>query len=363
MAATNPPNQTGRGLVNLVSDLERRLIGTAPSVGLDPDLARSLPEATTFVLVLFDGLGADQLDRPEAREVARSLVGSIDAPFPTTTTVSLATIATGTSPARHGLLAHALRVPELGTTLNTIHMRTAWGGEVDVPLRTFLPAPTLWQRLSSSGVEPIVVQPGNFTDTSLTKVLYGGARFEGYYSLDEAVSVTVDVASHPGRLVFLYVPFVDLAAHMHGQASREYAEALSLADTIWGRLCTSLDPGVAMVGTADHGHTDIAPDRRVRLTEADEHDLHLYGDSRALFVTGDPGRILDRVPGVWIPRADLVPFWGPDPVDPLYADRLPDGVLFPDPGWTVFARYMNDRLVGYHGGLTDQERLIPVLVR
>ena len=23
---------------------------------------------------------------------------------------------------------------------------------------------------------------------------------------------------------------------------------------------------------------------------------------------------------------------------------------------------MNDRLIGYHGGLTDQERLIPVLV-
>lgn len=363
MAAITPPNQTGRGLVNLVSDLEKRLIGTAWSAGLDPDLTRSVPEAPTFVLVLFDGLGADQLDRPEVGEIARSLVASLDAPFPTTTTVSLATIATGTSPGRHGLLAHALRVPTLGTTLNTIHMRTVWGGEVDVPLRSFLPAPTLWQRLSSAGVEAIVVQPGNFTATSLTKVLYGGARFEGYYSLDEAVSVTVDVASHPGRLVFLYIPFVDLAAHMHGQASREYAEALSIADAIWGRLCTSLDASVAMVGTADHGHADIAQDRRVRLTEADEHGLHLYGDSRALFVTGDPSRILDRVPGVWIPHADLAPFWGTDPVDPLYSDRVPDGVLFPDPGWTIFARYMNDRLVGYHGGLTDPERLIPMLVR
>jgi hypothetical protein len=363
MAATTPPNQTGRGLVNLVSELEQRLIGSAPSVGLESDLARSIPGAATFVFVLFDGLGADQLDRSEARELARSFVGPIDAPFPTTTTVSLATIATGMSPARHGLLAHALRIPALGTTVNTIHMRTVWGGEVEVPLETFLPAPTLWQRLSGAGVEAVVVQPGNFTDTSLTKVLYGGARFEGYYSLEEAVTVTVDVASHPGRFVFLYVPFVDLAAHMHGQASREYAEALSFADTIWGRLCTSLHPDVVMVGTADHGHTDIARDRRVRLTEEDEYNLHLYGDSRALFVIGDPGRILDRVPGVWIPRSDLSPFWGAKPVDPLYSDRLPDGILFPDPGWAVFARYMNDRLVGYHGGLTDPERSIPVLLR
>ncbi len=351
------------GLVNLVADIERRLGGTAPSVGLEHDVATSIPEATTFVMVLFDGLGADQLDRREVREMARSFVGSIDAPFPTTTTVSLATIATGVSPAGHGLLAHALRVPELGTTLNTIHMRTAWGADVGVPLRTFLPGPNLWKRLSSAGLEPIVVQPGNFADTPLTKVLYGGARFEGYYSLDEAVSVTSDVASHPGRFVFLYVPFVDLAAHMHGQASREYAEALSLADMIWGRLCTSLSPGVAMVGTADHGHTDIAPDRRVRLTEAEEDGLHLYGDSRALFVAGDPSRILERVPGTWIPSDDLGAFWGPDPVDPRFIDRLPDGVLFPDPGWAVFARYMNDRLVGYHGGLTDAERLVPILVR
>ena len=357
------PNQTGRGLVNLVAEVEHRFTGSAPSPGLDPDLAAVVPEASTVVLALFDGLGAHQLDHPAARDFRAAEAGPLDAPFPTTTTVSLATLATGVAPSRHGLLAYGLSVPELGTILNTIHMRTVWGGDVEVDYERFLPVESIWARLAGAGIEPVTVQPGNFGSSALTRVLYQNTRFEGYYSVQEAISVTLDVAAHPGRLVFLYVPFVDIAAHMHGQASREYAEAIELAAAIWTRLALTLPPSVALIGTADHGHVDVTPTQRVRLTESQERGLLIAGDARALFVTGDPSPILERVPGRWAPVADAEPLWGPDPVDRRFRDRLPDGIVFPDEGWAVFARYMNDRLVGYHGGLSAEEIEIPLLVR
>lgn len=363
MDALRVPNQTGRGLVNLIAEIERRLTGSAPSDGLDADLASAVPHADTIVLALFDGVGAHQLDHPSAGELRVAAAGSLDAPFPSTTTVSLATLATAATPGRHGLLAHGLSVPELGTVLNTIHMRTVWGQDVEVDHDGFLPVRSVWARLAAAGVEPVTVQPGNFGASPLTRVLYRDARFEGYYSVEEAISVTLDVAAHPRRLVFLYVPFVDLAAHMHGQASPEYAGAMELVATIWMRLAMALPPSVALLGTADHGHVDIATGRRIRLTETEERGLLLAGDARALFVTGDPTPILDRLPGTWLPLAEAEGLWGPEPVERRFRDRLPDGIVFPDDGWAVFARYMNDRLVGYHGGLTREELEIPLLVR
>ncbi|MFQ5967299.1 MAG: alkaline phosphatase family protein, partial [Acidimicrobiia bacterium] len=83
------PSYDGRGLVNLVAELEMRMIGSAPSPALHSEPAALLPEAETHVLVLFDGLGNHQLEHPRARPLLEARAGTVDAPFPTTTVVSL----------------------------------------------------------------------------------------------------------------------------------------------------------------------------------------------------------------------------------------------------------------------------------
>lgn len=357
-----PPDQTSRGLVNLVAELEHRAAGSAPSGRLAHDLASAVPAHETVVLVLFDGLGVHQLDHPAADDLRASAVGMLDAPFPTTTTVSLATIASGRVAAEHGLLGYLLSVPEVGTVVNTIHMRSVWGDEVAIDHAGFLPGTLVWERLRAAGVEALTVQPGGFAGSPLSRTLYRDLRFEPYFTVDEAVAVTTDVASHPRRFVFLYVPFVDLAAHMHGQTSREYDDAMGVANAIWRRLVGELPDGVTLVGTADHGHVDIPRERRIRLTEQDEAGLQLAGDARGLFVTGDPAPVLARLPSQWVPVDDMHALWG-GPVADRFADRLPDGMVVPDPGWVVLARFMNQHLIGHHGGLTPQERQIPLLVR
>ena len=51
------PSYDGAGLVNLMAELELKLTGQSAFRGLAPDLAASIPEADTYILVLFDGLG------------------------------------------------------------------------------------------------------------------------------------------------------------------------------------------------------------------------------------------------------------------------------------------------------------------
>ena len=79
------PSYEGTGLVNLMAEIELRMTGESSSPRLaDPAL---VPSAETYVLVLFDGLGAAQLEHPAARSFAASSVSTLDAPFPTTTSV------------------------------------------------------------------------------------------------------------------------------------------------------------------------------------------------------------------------------------------------------------------------------------
>lgn len=355
------PDYTGGGLVNVAAELERRLSGAAPSPGLRDDLAAKIPDADSYVLVMLDGLGAHQLDHPNAGPLAASLCGRIDASFPTTTTVSLATLATGIPPAGHGLLGYQLWLPETGKVMATIKWTSVRGERVAYDYDGFLPE-TTWERLAAVGAEPIALQPIHFEGSALTRVLYRGARFEGYRDMLDAASAAASLAAPPGRLVVLYVPQVDFAAHVAGQQSEMYAEAMKVAAATWERLIRRLPPGAVAVGVADHGHVDVPPERRAAISHADHKGRTFAGDARVVFVHGEGESLAEKLPAIWVPRPDMEAWWGPGPRHPSFEERAPDGVLVAEPGHAVLHRFSDERLVGQHGGLTVEELEVPLLV-
>jgi hypothetical protein len=362
MPSITVPDYSGGSLVNLVSELEHRLIGSSPSTRLDAALATDIPEASTYVLLLFDGLGTVQLDHPAAASLRNALRGSIDAPFPATTTVSLATIATGLSPSQHGLLGYQSWLPDVDRVVNTIKWTTLWGEPVEYDTSPFLPSPNLWERLVAAGAEPITVQPGNFLGSPLSKALYRGCRIEPVFTLDEIADATVQLAAQPNRLVFAYLPHVDFAAHVFGQGSDEYTDTVTTVARVWEQVAAHLPDGAVMVGTADHGHVDFPKDHQVSIPKAAHDDRTFYGDGRAMFVLGEGASLADELPATWFPIKDAVDWWGPGPRHSAFADRAPDGVLLADDDILLLHRHSDDRMVGNHGAMTEAERLIPLLV-
>lgn len=358
---SRPPDYAGGSLVNLMAELEGRLGGTPLLPSLHAPLAGAIPEAVSYVLVLFDGLGAAQLDHPAAT-LGTDNAGKLDASFPTTTTVSLATVATGLPPSQHGLLGYQLWIPEVQQVANTIKWTNLFGDSLDIDAPSVLPGPNLWERLTTAGLEPITVQPGHFAGSPLSRALYRGCRYEPVFTVEEVVAATVDLAREPGRLIFTYVPHVDFAAHVYGQDSTEYAESLQVASRIWEGIAHRLPLGAAMVGTADHGHVDFPESVRVRIPKELETDHTFYGDSRVMFVRGDESPAFAPLPATWIPAADMVDWWGPSPRHEAFADRVPDGVLLADDDAVLLHSRSDKRLIGQHGGLTDAEREIPLLV-
>lgn len=352
------PDYAGSSIANLTAEIERRLGTEPPFPGLHPALAGSIPEGETYVVCLFDGLGDHQLAHPAAATLAAHRVGALDATFPSTTAVALASIATALAPAGHGLVSHFLHLGGETGIVNALKWRTISGRAADVDTRSLLPE-TAWERLAAAGREPVTVQPGPFEGSPLSRLLYRGCRFEGIWSPEEWVDAVVGLAAVPGRLVFAYWPFVDVAAHEAGQRSERYRTALAEADAVWSRLVAKLPPDAVAVGTADHGHVDYSPDGKVPV---DRHGATVFGDPRALFLRTDDSRAAmlgSELPATLI--TDPRPLFGPG-AHPDLPGRLPTHLLLTDRGRLLLPSFMDDRLVGYHGGLEPEEIEVPLLV-
>lgn len=362
MPSITVPDYSGGSLVNLVAELEARLGGSPPSPRLHTALASLIPDAATYVLVVFDGLGDLQLRHPAAASLLADRVGAIDSPFPATTTVSLATIATGRPPAQHGLLGYQLWMPEVEQVANTIKWTTLWGEPLDIDTTDLLPAPNLWERLVAAGAEPITIQPAGFDRTPLTRALYRGCRFEGIHTVGEWVEATTQLAGAKRRLVVAYLPQVDFAAHVHGQTSVEYADAVRTVTLAWEHLRHRLPDDAVLVGTADHGHIDFPAGHQIKIPKADHDGRTFYGDGRAMYVKGDGGTLAGNLPATWIIREEMEHWWGPGPHHSTLPERAPDGLLVANDDVLLLHRHSDDRMIGNHGALTDAERRIPLLI-
>jgi hypothetical protein len=354
------PRYDGAGLVNLVAELERRLTGNAPSPGLETGRAAAVPAGHSFLLVLIDGLGHHQLGHPAAAAIAAAERAVLDAPFSTQTAVATATIATGLPPSRHGLIAYLLPMPGIGV-VNMLWWFPIDGGPEPPAPEAFLPEPNLAERLGAAGRRTVVVEPSGYVGGPLDRILYRGARVIGAETDAQAIDLALDQVAEPGTLVALYLPHVDSAAHAFGQTSHDYATAVAEVASIWVELEARLPVGAVMVGTADHGHVDVA----THVEFVPPEGVVVYGDSRVLYLRGSASAVAgftETLPGRWVPHGDLGSVWGPGPVHASFADRAPAGLMLA-PDHHAYRYPGNDtRLVGHHGGLTTAEVEIPLLV-
>jgi predicted AlkP superfamily pyrophosphatase or phosphodiesterase len=354
------PDYSGRSLVNLIAQIEIGYAGTSPTPGLAIDLAVHVPSAPSTVFLLIDGLGYDMVAAlPETSPLRGALRDRLDASFSTQTSVATATLATGLPPSQHGLIGYLIDLPEAGGVVNTLWWMLGDGPDIDLDRSSFLPSPNLVERLAQHGTSAVVIEPEAFLGSPLDEVLYRGARTRGVSDLDDFIASCVE-ESVPGTLVIGYLPYVDAAGHAYGPGSKQHTEAIAMVEGVWKALADQLPEDHGLIGTADHGM--IKPAEWIDLEPPE--DVRLGGDSRVLFLYGEgAARYAASLPGTVIDGASSVELWGPEPRHPEFDQRrphylvfAPDGVAFHHPGNPM-------HLAGDHGGLTNAEVEIPLLVR
>ncbi|MDO4919793.1 alkaline phosphatase family protein [Kocuria sp.] len=340
--------------------------------------ALSLPGAQRYVVVLVDGLGSRLLREvggyaPTLRS-AESL-GELDAAFPSTTSVSLSCLGTGAAPGRHGMLGYDVLDPERDRVVN---MLGQWPAGLD-PL-AWQPLPTVLEHAAGQ-VDVATVSSPRFETSALTRAALRGGRFVGAQGVHARTARALEQLREGRRgLVYFYWDELDKTAHREGWRSQTWLGALEELDSALRRLVSRLPANTRVLLTADHGMVDVAPEHRVDVSGVPALMAgvrHTAGEPRAVQLhtteDTDPEHVARAWrehfrDAVWVATRDQLAehgYFGADP-DPALLRRAGDVWVL---GREEIALYDVSRqgtrpleMVGQHGSLTEQERLVPALL-
>ena len=338
-------------------------------------LTSALGGARRVAVLLVDGLGADLLrahpDLAPTLAALASPVGDLQAPCPSTTPVSLATLATGLPPGSHGILGFVTAVPGEDRTLNHVQ----WADDPDPD--TWQARRTVFEQADDAGVAVTAVGPYVYAGSGLTRAVYRGAAYPGAVGHGDLAAQIVDaLETAPRSLVYGYLAELDLTGHVRGIDSAAWRVQLALIDRVVEQVVDGLPDDAALLVTADHGMLDVPADTRLDLD--DRPDLAdgvrlLAGEPRARYVHTEPGAAADVLARwraelgsrAWVAgREEAVASGIFGPVDEGLAARIGDVVALARGTWALTASRRDpgpSRLAAYHGSLTRTELAIPLL--
>jgi hypothetical protein len=339
-------------------------------------------EVPAVVVLLVDGLGWNLLlanldAAPFLAQMVSAGADPVTVGFPSTTATSIASLGTGQTAGRHGLVGYTFALPGSDAPLNALRWDTS-ADPLDVQ-----PVPTVLERASDAGVDVVHVAQRSFDGSGLTRAALRGARYPGADTLGESVQMTAAatadaVAGRRRALVYVYTGDLDNVGHIRGCGSDGWRAQLEQVDLFVRQLHRSLPPGVLLLVTADHGMVDVGPTDRVdvdaepllragvRLVAGEPRARHVYardgaaGDVLAAWRErlGDTAQVLSRDEVV------AAGWFGPS-VSAQVLPRIGDVVVAPTEATAVVATRAHPRearLVGYHGSTTTDEVLVPLLV-
>lgn len=380
------PDYQGGSIVNLMATLIHGLDGVPPDYAPLRELRPGrLREYRNVVLLVIDGLGYRHLTRDAADSTLHGhLLGRITSVFPTTTATAITTFYTGLAPQQHGVTGWHAWFRELGCVLKVLPTRPRYGGAslgeagIDAT-RLFGHVPVF----DGLGARSHVITPQYIAHSDFNRAHAGTASVSGYRTLDEMfASISGAVrGSRERNFVYAYWPELDRIAHQYGSTSEEARDHLTELDAGFARCLSSLAGSDSLVVvTADHGIIDTAEDRVIDLADhpalAETLVLPLCGEPRVAYcyVRPDSRRDFEQyVSQELAAYADLWPsrelvarnYFGPGILHPRLLERVGDYTLIMKENFVIkdwlFAEHRYTQ-VGVHGGLSDAELYVPLIV-
>ncbi len=242
------PDYTGANVRGIVPAL---LGPTSWSTGLPDWMPSPVSDAEQAVLLILDGLGWDQLqDHLELMPTLAGMVGhSIHTVAPTTTATALSSIATGLTPAEHGLIGY--RIALGGEVMNVL--RWAVGDQL---VRRSHPPADVQPYEPFLGHEVPVISLAELEGSAFTEAHLRGSRPTGWRAPSSIAVAAREQIQSGERFVYCYYPYIDKIAHERGFGPYYEAE-LRAADKLVADMLATLPSGTALLVTADHGQVDV----------------------------------------------------------------------------------------------------------
>ncbi len=361
----------------------------------------SPPDADRVVLFLTDGLGYLWLkqamaDDDEIAALASDLSDGrgplpLTSIAPSTTVAALTTLWTGVNPAAHGMLGTRLYLREFAMLSNMLGYKPLNGSHPDGVFatwghapETFVPVPGLGERLAGAGIPTHLLLPKNLMGSGLSKILHRGIQYRhvhvGYSDLWLRLEDVLRATVGQHVYVSVYWPAVDTVAHAYGAYNRYTHNEIKYQ---LARLRQTLDQPAVRDGRtlvmilADHGHSDVP--REINLAQDEPARpifdalragyggenrlpfLYLRAEAAAAVVETLERHYADNLTWVESGPALAAGLFGTEAPYAETLHRLGDLVLIPRLGWQVSDNFARLDFLSMHGGLSDQEMLVPLL--
>ena len=372
---TAPVSSSGAGGPIIPDYAGANVRGIVPSLLGPASWARDLPSwmpepvasASSAVLLVLDGLGWDQLeDHRHLMPTLSSMVGGpIHTVAPTTTATALTSIATGLTPAEHGIIGYRILLG--GDVVNIL--RWAAG---DQPVRRSHPPSDVQPFEPFLGQTVPVVSPAELQASAFSEAHLRGCDPVGWRA---ASSIAVEArrqVKQGERFVYCYYGGIDKIAHERGFGPYYDAE-LRAADAIVADLLRSLPSGTVLLVTADHGQVQVG-DRIVHPSAEMLADVALQsGEGRFRWLHARPGAVeavraaaeaeVGHVAWVVTREQTLDEHWFGSAMAPAVRSRLGDVALVAHEPVSFHEAADSGpfELICRQGSLTSAEVLVPLL--
>ena len=349
-------------------------------------LAARIGRTDHLVFILADGLGMNLIERlPASCFLVAQLAGELRTVFPSTSSVALTSLATGTWPNQHGVTGQWTHLPEAEAAAALLQFATRAGGRplsaLGVTVGQAFPVPSV---LGALRHDTAAFFPDLLVN-SVASVYFSGERPRtGYRTLAEAFDAIVErIADADGPTYsYVYVPQIDLEAHYCGVSHPLVTSAAIEFSREVERLAHALHGRGRIVVTADHGLLDTPMTARHYLRPSaglfEALRFPPSGDSRVLYLHVRPGGE-DRV-RAWFQHhyggrflvltreeAERLELFGPGPLGQQTRQRLGDLIVLSTGVETL--EYLPDgrvdrltAVVSHHSGLTPEEMRVPLIL-
>ncbi len=243
---------------------------------------------------------------------------------------------------------------------------------------------TLFDYAATVGISSAAIGPRRYSGSGFSRAVLRGARYISAETVADRFATVHDLFRHTDtRIVYVYVPELDMAAHATGWESEGWLRGLEALDAEVAELDSRLGNRDGLIVTADHGIVDVPRRGHVVFGTSDrDHRLdgvrHVGGDPRCLQlylrasaseaernVVRDTWSAAHRDIAWVLTREDAISAGLFGSVDKRVTDRIGDVIIAARHGVAFYdGTRENDpsrAMVGHHGSMTREETAIPVL--
>ncbi len=383
------PDYNGNSIVNLMSTILSHFEVDSPYSNLKIFQPNELTDDDTIVLLIIDGLGYNFLSK-KGRDsfLFENLKGKISSVFPTTTAAAMTTFYSGLAPQNHSVPAWFTYLKEIGMVSAILPFKTRGYNfhfeKNKIRSSDIFSFKKLFENLK---FDYFSILPKALKGSPYSNYVLEGSTQIGYRNLDDFFKknlfTTLRKSVKKKKYIVAYWPKFDAISHDNGIQSHAAIEHFRELDKNIAKFSSKLkekDSKIRLIITADHGLIDTIPEHTIWLKDHPKlHEtltLPVCGEPRAPFFYVRPSKMTDfenyirnhlnhvgdLVKGETLIKENYFGLYEPN--KQLF-NRTGDYILLMKDNYILRDQLIGEtrhELIGNHGGLSDDELFVPLII-